>query len=128
VAVVTGEMPSLTEVANAVPKPTKEKPAPDAAPKDAGSYGFKVQNVSKNLADKLDLKDAKGVVVTDVTGNSPAAAAGVQKDDLITEVDSQPVDDTASFKSLVDSHESDKGLLLFINRKGQKTYAIVQPK
>lgn len=128
VAVVTGEMPSLTEVANAVEKPAKEKPAPDAAPKDAGAYGFKVRNVNKDLADKLNLKDAKGVVVTDVAGNGPAAAAGVQKDDLITEVDSQPVDDTASFKSLVDKHDSGKkGLLLFINRNGQKTYAIVKP-
>ena len=127
VAVVTGALPNLTEVSNTAPKPVKEPTAPHAA-KDAGEYGFKVQDLNKDLADKLNVKDARGVVVTDVAGKSAAATAGLQKDDLITEVDSQPVEDTDSFKALVDKHDSDKGLLLFINRKGQKTYAIVKPE
>ena len=129
VAVVTGALPNMTEVSNNVPKMHKKeaKEAPPDATKDDGGYGFKVQDLSKEAADKLNLKDTKGVVVTDVTGKSPAAAAGIQKDDLITEVDSQPVDDAASFKALLDRHDSDKGLLLFINRNGQKTYAIVKP-
>jgi Do/DeqQ family serine protease len=134
VAIVTSAMPSLTEVVNNnVPKPevkppTHEKANPGAT-KDAGDYGFKVHDLNKDLADKLNLKDdAHGVVVTDVTAKSAAAAAGVQKDDVITEVDSQPVDSASTFKTLVDQHDSDKGLLLFINRKGQKTYAIVKPE
>lgn len=127
VAVVTGALPNMTEVSNTAPKPVRPKAAPGPA-KDAGAYGFKVQDLSKEAADKLSLKDAKGVVVTDVSGKGPAATAGVQKDDLITEVDSQPVDDAASFKALVDKHDSEKGLLLFINRNGQKTYAIVKPE
>ena len=121
VAVVTGELPSMTEVSNTAPKPSKQKPAGGGAAKDAGAFGFKVQ----------DSDSGKGVVVTDVSDKGPAATAGVQKDDVITEVDSQPVGDSASFKALVEKHKIDnggKGLLLFINRDGQKTYAIVKPE
>jgi serine protease Do len=128
VAVVTGELPDMTKVSNVVPKVPKKEAAPDAAKdKDSGGYGVKVHDLNKDLTDKLKLKDdAQGVVVTDVTEGSPAAAAGVQKDDLITEVDSQPVQDSASFKTLLDNHDSDKGVLFFINRNGQKTYAILK--
>ena len=125
VAVVTGELPDMTKVSNAAPKVPKKEATPDAG-KDNGGYGVKVQDLNKDLADKLKLKDAQGVVVTDVAEGSPASAAGVQKDDLITEVDSQPVQDTESFKTLLDNHDSDKGVLFFINRKGQKTYAILK--
>ncbi|HWB59155.1 MAG TPA: trypsin-like peptidase domain-containing protein [Chthoniobacteraceae bacterium] len=124
VAVVTGALPNMTQVANDAPTPQKRKPATAGAAKDAGAYGFKVQDLGSD-------SDAKGVLVIDVTDKSPAATAGVQKDDIITEVDSQPVQDADSFKALVDKHDSgtkDKGLLLFINRNGEKTYAIVKPK
>jgi S1-C subfamily serine protease len=127
VAVVTGALPNLTEVANNAMKPAKPKAASGPA-KDAGTYGFKVQDLNKDSAEKLNLKDAHGVVVTDVSAKGPAAEAGVQKDDLITEVDSQPVEDAAAFKTLLDQRDSDKDLLLFINRNGQKTYAIVKSK
>lgn len=126
VAVVTGALPDMTQVSNTAPRPTKKRAAPDAA-RDDGGFGVKVQDLNKDLADKLQVGDAKGAVVTDVTANSPAAAAGVQKDDLIIGVDSQPVEDAASFKALMGGNDSDQGVLLFINRKGQKTYAIVKP-
>jgi serine protease Do len=127
-AVVTGELPDMTKVVNTAPK-TPKKEAPDAAPdaaKDDGGYGFKVGDLGKDQAEKLNLKDDQGAVVTDVTTGSPAATAGIQKDDLIIGVDSLPVQDAASFKTLMDRHESDSGVLLFINRKGQKTYAILK--
>jgi serine protease Do len=128
VAVVTGELPDMTNVSNTAPKPAGEENADAGATEDTGAYGFKVRGLSRELAGKLNLKDdATGVVVTDVAKKSPAAAAGVQKDDLITEVDSQPVKDVESFKTLVDNHDTDKGLLLFITRKGQKTDAIIKP-
>jgi S1-C subfamily serine protease len=45
---------------------------------------------------------------------------------LITEVDSQPVADSGSLKALIEKHGAGKGILLFIDRKGQKTYAVLK--
>jgi len=121
VAVATGELPQdMTKVANVAPK----KPIGDDVKDD--SYGFQIQDVSKDLAEKLKLKSAHGAVVSDVTPSSPAALAGIQREDLITEVDSQPVADAAECKALMAKHNSGKGILLFIDRKGQKTYAVLK--
>lgn len=121
IPVATGELPAdLTKVSNVNPKKEAEPG------KDNGQYGFEVQDVNKDLADKLKLKSTRGAIVTDVEPNSPAALAGIQREDLITEVDSQQVTDAASCKALIDKHDSTKGVLLFIDRKGQKTYAVLK--
>ena len=58
--------------------------------------------------------------------NSPAALAGLQREDVVTGVDSEPVPDAASCKALIDKKDGNKGLLLFITRDGQKTYAVLK--
>jgi len=122
VAVATGELPTdLTKVSNAAPKKDTDNDAPAGDP-----YGLQVDNVSKELAGALKMKNPHGAVVTDVAPNSPAALAGVQRDDLVTEVDSQPVADAAACRALIAKHTSGKGVLLFIDRKGQKTYAVLK--
>lgn len=121
VAVATGELPSdVTKVSNLGPK----KNPPESSGDDG--YGFQVQDMSRELAEKLKLKSPRGAMVTDVAPNSPADKAGVQREDLITEVDSKPVTDAASCKALTEAHDASQGLLLFIDRKGQKTYAVLK--
>lgn len=120
VAVATGELPSdVAKVSNVTPKRNSESAKGDA-------YGFQIQDVSKDLAEKLRLKSPRGAIVTDVAPNSPADKAGMQREDLITEVDSKPVTDAASCKALIEAHDSSHGVLLFIDRKGQKTYAVLK--
>jgi S1-C subfamily serine protease len=120
IAVATAELPSdLTKVANVAPKKIP------AETKDE-FFGLQTQDVSKELAESLRLKSPHGAIVTDVAPNSPAALAGIRREDLITEVDSQPVADSGSLKALIEKHGAGKGILLFIDRKGQKTYAVLK--
>jgi S1-C subfamily serine protease len=120
IAVATAELPSdLTKVANVAPKKIP------AVTKDE-FFGLQTQDVSKELAESLRLKSPHGAIVTDVAPNSPAAIAGIRREDLITEVDSQPVADSESLKALIEKHGAGKGILLFIDRKGQKTYAVLK--
>jgi len=122
IAVATGELPGdVTKVSNAAPK----KESTDGDEKD-DTYGFQIQDVDKEIAEKLKLKSEHGAVVTDVAPSSPAALAGILRDDVITEVDSQPVADATACKGLIAKHDSSKGILLFIDRKGQKTYAVLK--
>ena len=59
--------------------------------------GAGLQNVTKEIADLLNLDRPAGTLVTDVTPKSPAEAAGPQQGDLIVSVDGQPTDDVEAF-------------------------------
>ncbi len=56
-----------------------------------GVLGVWTQPVTPELKEKMGLATDKGVMVMDVTPDSPAAKAGVVKDDIITAVNDQPV-------------------------------------
>jgi serine protease DegQ len=56
-----------------------------------GSLGVDTQDVTADLAPMLGMTAAKGVVVTRVLANSPAATAGLREGDVITALNGKPV-------------------------------------
>ncbi len=91
VPVKTGELPN--EIARASNEPIKP-----AQPKqeDVGKFGLQVQDLTKEVAERLHLDVEQGVIVTDVSDNSIAAQQDIQREDIITEVDGKPVNNVAS--------------------------------
>lgn len=123
IPVPTGELPS--EVTRAVnPAPTPEPDAPEAD----DILGMQVQAVDAALAENLKLGSTGGLVVTDVRDDTPAADAGIQREDVITEIDQKAVGDLESFKKQVAEAKGERGVLLFIERKGRKTYGVLKPR
>src|SRR5215471_7284050 len=59
--------------------------------------GAKLQAVTPEIADSLGLKRPAGALVASITNGSPAARAGLRTGDLITAVDTQPVEDPNAF-------------------------------
>src|SRR6516162_2354161 len=53
--------------------------------------GILPQDMTAEMAKAFGQKDARGVVVGDVTANSPAAEGGVRRGDILLEVDGKPV-------------------------------------
>ncbi len=92
----------------------------------ASSFGLQVQDVSPELKQELGLKSDSGVVVTEVTPNSPAAVADIQTGDVITEVGRNQVTNTGSFQKALADQKGKPNLLLLLDRKGVKTYSIVK--
>ena len=88
--------------------------------------GLHLGEVTQAIADRLGLKTLSGALVTGIDPASPAAIAGIQREDVITEVDSKPAPDAAAVRKLLESHTGTKAVLLFIERKGQKTYAVLK--
>lgn len=64
-----------------------------------GFLGVQIQNLDQNLSDWFGA--AEGVLVASVTPDSPAEKAGLQRDDIITEYNGQPVTEMGSFRSRV---------------------------
>src|SRR6202163_3919797 len=59
--------------------------------------GAKLQAVTADIAESLNLKRPTGALVSSVTAKSPAARAGLRTGDLIVAVDGQTVDDANAF-------------------------------
>lgn len=69
-----------------------------------GWLGIEAQEVTPELAQSFGLPQARGVLVAGVLRNSPAAAAGLQPGDVITEIDGVEVNDTAGVLDLISRH------------------------
>jgi serine protease Do len=67
----------------------------------------------------LGLPDDRGVIIDDVTEGGPAERAGVRRDDVIREVDGQPVRDNLDLISKISSHQPGDTVKLEIFRKGK---------
>jgi serine protease Do len=121
VAVKTEELPGETN------RLATSQPAPSAPPEDpAAVYGLQVQDITPDLVQELGLKSDRGIVVTSVAPNSPAAVADIQPGDVITEVGRTAVHDVPSFEKVVAEQKGKPNLLLLLDRKGVKTYSIVK--
>jgi serine protease Do len=90
--------------------------------------GVSVETLTADIAHQLGLQPTqKGVVVTDVDGSSPAAAAGLHRGDVILEVNRKPVTSASEFERLV--HESStSGTLLLVNRGGGTLFIAIESK
>lgn len=64
------------------------------------SIGISVQELTPELARQLGLKDARGVVVSEVKPGTSADEAGMVRGDLILELNGQQVDSLQSFAAL----------------------------
>ncbi len=57
----------------------------------AGRLGLTVKALTRDLAGQLRIKDGTGVVVTEVKPGSPAVEAGIQRGDLIREINGRKI-------------------------------------
>ena len=121
VPITTGELPNeIARASNQAPPPQ-----PQAEP-DTGKFGLQVQELSKEMAQRMKLAVDKGVIVTDVADNSIASQQGIEREDVITEVDGKPVTDVKSFREALNKADPKRGVLLYLDRKGSKTFAVLK--
>jgi serine protease Do len=121
VPVTTGELPSeISRASNEPARPPQEKQ------QELGKFGLQVQELTKEMAQRFKLGVQKGVIVTDVTDNSLAAQQGIEREDVITEVDGKPITDVKSFREALNKSDPKRGVLLYLDRKGSKTFAVLK--
>jgi serine protease Do len=93
-----------------------------------GKLGLTVEPLTPEIASELNLpQGTQGVVVESVESSGPAAAAGIQRGDVIQEVNRQPVRSSADMRAAIDKG-GNKPALLLIDRRGQTVYLAVRPR
>lgn len=89
--------------------------------------GVTVQSLNSDLRRQLQLPEGtNGVVITDLSDDSPAAQAGLQTGDVIVQVNHRTVNTVADFNQAVRQGESKDSTLLLV-RRGQGTQFLVVP-
>ena len=100
--------------------------AAGAIPEIEESYGLSVQELTPEIAEALSLKGEKGVVVSGVTGGSPASEAGLQRGDLIQEIENEPVENVDAYKRIMRKSASKKQILMVIRHRGHTRYVVLK--
>jgi serine protease Do len=108
ISVKLGELPNSKEQA---------ENQQEGASKDA-LEGVNVESLDADTAQQLGLPaSTKGVVVTAIDPSSPKADSGLQKGDVIQQVNHQPVHNVAEFEQAMHKAGNNEALLL-VNRGG----------
>ena len=96
---------------------------------DPSMPGLSVEEVTPEALQtmKIQRKDTGGVLVTAVEPFSAAAAAGLEVGDIITEAGGKPILGKKDFDQAMSVMSRQRGVLLLLERLGQKTFAILKP-
>ncbi len=101
--------------------PDKEQAKAEEGPSEQALDGVTVENLDSQTIRELGLPAATtGVVVTDVSPSSPLASAGLQRGDVIQEVNHQSVKTVAQFQEAI--RKAGNNPLLLVNRKGSTIF------
>jgi serine protease Do len=68
---------------------------------ERGWLGVQIQAIDEDLASSLGLDEAKGALVAEVTPDSPAAKAGLERGDVILKYGATPIDDLRALTTAV---------------------------
>jgi serine protease Do len=124
----TGEQPDKYLRASVRPGKTKS-PDMRAPQGNSSPMGLSVEDATPESLQKMNIKrkDSGGVLVTFVEPFSPAAAAGLEPGDIITEAGGKPILGKNDFESAMGVASQHRGILLLLERAAQKTFAILKP-
>lgn len=90
-----------------------------------GWLGVKIQNVDDDTAASLGLKEAKGALVSEVTPQGPAAAAGLKAQDAILQVNADRIDDSRDLARKIAEYAPDTPVDVTIWRgNGEQTVKV----
>lgn len=84
-----------------------------------GWIGVQIQPVTKEIADSLGLKEAKGALVAEPQEGSPAVAAGIKSGDVIVKVNGENVDSSRDLARTIGGMAPGTKVDLGIIRDGQ---------
>jgi serine protease Do len=118
VQVTVGNLADSREARAAAPEKAPESRATD-------KLGLALQELTPELAKQLGVSSDKGVVVTEVKPDSPAAQAGLAPGDVIREVNRMPVQGLQDVDRGLARGQDPAQVLLRVEREGTQRYVVI---
>jgi serine protease Do len=117
-AVTLGSFPDAERASNDVRRGGNEE--------NNALEGVRVENLTADVAQELKLgPSTKGVLVDSVDSGSRAAEAGLQRGDVIQQVNRKPVANVNEFRQAMNGTTKDKPVLLLVNRQGNTLFLAI---
>ena len=85
-----------------------------------GLLGVRIDNLEPLLAEAMGLDNTQGVLITSVSPGRAADKAGVKRDDIVLEVDGQPVYNAVDLRSLIGRTAPGVEVELLVLRDGEQ--------
>jgi serine protease Do len=90
--------------------------------------GLSVQNLTPEIAESLGIDaETRGVVVAGVEPGSVAEDAGLQRGDVILEVNRKPVENLADYRKAIGATEKGKSVLFLVRRGDNTIFLAIKP-
>ena len=90
--------------------------------------GLGVQTLTPEIAENLGLdRSLRGVVVTEVEPDGPAAEAGLRRGDVIAEVNRRPVHNASQYEKAVKASGKGKSVLFLVRRGDNTIFLAIRP-
>ena len=83
---------------------------------ETGELGIQVSNITPEIADRLNISEADGIVVTGVDPGSKSDVAGIQTGDIIKEINRERIKNIDDFKSILLTIKQGEPINMFIHR------------
>ena len=111
-------------------KKEPEKPPQETVkPPDNVLASLRVQNLDQATMNQLNIPTkTTGVLINHVEGGSPAESAGLQRGDVIQEVNREPVKSLEDYQRVSAKIKKDEMVVLLLSRQGNNLFVAVNPK
>jgi serine protease Do len=123
VGINTAILPYGQGIGFAIPINTAEQIIPQLEAKGEvtrGYLGVSIQSLTPELTKALKLEDSQGALVSEVTPDSPAAKAGIQRGDVIVSFGKKPVEDARALPIMVAGTPVGQEVPITVLRNGEK--------
>jgi serine protease Do len=112
----------------AVIEELKEEAAAAAppSPEIEEAFGLSVQELTPELAEALSLQGEKGVVISSIRRGSPADEAGLQRGDLVQEIEHESIEDMDDYRRVMEKSASKKQILMVVRHRGHTGYVVLK--
>ena len=91
-----------------------------------GYLGVMIQDLTEDLVRSFDLDDTNGVLIAEVTEDSPADKAGIKRGDVVVEFNGKKVKNVGQFRNMVALASPKSRVKMSINRNGKKKVLTVR--
>ena len=90
--------------------------------------GLTVQELTPKLAESLGIDETQGVIVTDIQSGSSAAEAGIERGDILLEINRKKIESLADYKQALQEAQEKNSVLLLIKRDDNTRFVVIELK
>jgi serine protease Do len=99
---------------------------PDEEEETSSYIGIQVQEITPRIAQQLGWEKDEGVVITSVAEGSPAYYGGLQRGDIVLEINRNKIEDMGDFKKYINMAKKSENILFYVWSGGNRRYIVVE--